>query len=332
MTEFASEADLETGIAMVQREMFGPNRIYLDVKKLIGVKGIQQNIPDGYLIDLSGKKPKLYVVENERANHSVLRHIAIQILEFSLAFESEPRRVRSILINALAAQPEKRNACESYAATHNFRNLDHLLDELVHSDFQAVVVIDRIPENLINVLSRKFAFGVEVLELRRFENELGEHKYLFEPFLQGISEDSEAGPGELSGAPVHLDTSELDTVVVPAREDGFQETFIGENRWYQVRIHGTMRPQIKHIAVYRRAPISAITHVAPVSSIEPWGDSGKFVLNFAEPARTVGPIPLVPKGRVKALQNLRYTTLSRLEAAKSLDDVWWTGGKDENEG
>lgn len=90
----------------------------------------------------------------------------------------------------------------------------------------------------------------------------------------------------------------------------------------KVRIHGSMRPQIKYIAVYQVAPVSAITHVAPVKSIEPWKSGTKYVINFAHAAKSIGPIKLVKKGRVKALQNLRYTSLSRLENAKNLDDVW----------
>jgi hypothetical protein len=78
--------------------------------------------------------------------------------------------------------------------------------------------------------------------------------------------------------------AEIDTVVVPAREEGFQTVFIGENRWHEVRLHGSMRPQIKYVAVYRVAPESAITHLASVKSIEPWKDTGKWVINFAEPA------------------------------------------------
>jgi hypothetical protein len=70
------------------------------------------------------------------------------------------------------------------------------------------------------------------------------------------------------------------------------------------------------------APVSAITHIAPVKSIEPWKDSGKYVINFAEPAREFGPIRLLKKGRVKTFQNIRYTTRSKLERAKSLDNVW----------
>src|SRR5690349_21262598 len=89
LCEYESEADLESAILKVQRELFGPNRIYLDVKKKIGSKAGIRNIPDGYLVDLTGRQPRLYVVENELARHDPLRHIAVQILEFSLSFEAE---------------------------------------------------------------------------------------------------------------------------------------------------------------------------------------------------------------------------------------------------
>ena len=92
-----------------------------------------------------------------------------------------------------------------------------------------------------------------------------------------------------------IDITEFDTIVVPAREDGFQETFVGENQWYSIRIHASMIPQIKYIAAYRVAPVSAITHWALVKNIEPWEDTGKFVVNFVDAAKEIGPIPLVPK-------------------------------------
>jgi hypothetical protein len=119
-----------------------------------------------------------------------------------------------------------------------------------------------------------------------------------------------------------VDASTVDTVVIPARDEGFQDVFLKENRWYSVRIHGTMRPQIKYIAAYRVAPVSAISHIAPVRSIEPWKDTDKFVLNFVEPAKPIGPIPLVKGSKVKALQNLRYTNRQTIEQAKTLDDIW----------
>ena len=70
---YQSEAELEAAIVEVQANLFGNNRIYLDVKRKIGTKGGLRNIPDGYLIDLNGKKPRLFVVENELAAHDPLR-------------------------------------------------------------------------------------------------------------------------------------------------------------------------------------------------------------------------------------------------------------------
>jgi hypothetical protein len=317
--EYDSEADLESAIIEVQDRLFGVNRYYLDVKNKIGIKGSIQNIPDGYLLDFSGSKPRLYVVENELESHDPLRHIAVQILQFSLSFEEERLGVKKVLVRALEKRPETRKACEEYAARREFRNVDHLLEYLVESPFSALVVIDSIPENLETILSKKFNFGVSVLELARYEANDGQRLYHFEPFLEEVV--GELPPREVSVAPV-LNADEIDTIVVPAQAEGFQEVFLDENRWYSIRINGSVRPQIKYIAGYQVAPVQAVTYFARVKSIEPWKDSGKFVLNFEEPAQPIGPIPLVKGGRVKAPQSIRYTTHERLMKAKNLDELF----------
>jgi len=343
LADYNNEAELEAAIVQVQRELFGEKRIFLDVKKKLGGKGGIRNIPDGYLIDLTGRQPRVYVVEVELAAHDPLRHIAVQILQFSLSFEAEQRGVKTILFNALQSREDAKAQCEQYVASYGYRNLDHLLENMVYeAPFAALVIIDKTPENLEKVLLEKFRFGVEVLELGKYENRKGERIYCFEPFLADLTAD-------VTGS--KLDPSEIDTIVVPAREDGFQETFLGENRWYAIRIHGTMivvparedgfqetflgenrwyairihgtmQPQIKYIAGYKVAPTSAITHIAPVKSIEPWKDTDKFVVNFSESPQEIGPISLVKGGRVKAPQSIRYTKKERLEAAKTLDEVW----------
>lgn len=115
--------------------------------------------------------------------------------------------------------------------------------------------------------------------------------------------------------------TELDTVVVPAQPGGFEETFLGENCWYAIRISGGMLPKIKYVAAYRTQPASAITHYAPVSSIEPYGEEGKYKLNFAQPAKPIGPIPFAdaPSG---SMQGPRYTSLAKLLAAKKVTDLF----------
>jgi hypothetical protein len=71
-----------------------------------------------------------------------------------------------------------------------------------------------------------------------------------------------------------------DTIIVPAQEEGFKKVFLGENCWYAIRIGGGKLKDIKYIAAYQTAPISEVTHFAEVESIEPYGDGGKYRLNF----------------------------------------------------
>ena len=314
LKQYEFEKDLEDTILEVQGELFGPNRIYMPIKKKIGKKGGIRNIPDGYLLDLQGSAPRLYVVENELASHDPLRHVAVQLLEFSLSFEAERQKVKNILREAISDRPQSKKRCEEYAKANGFRNIDYLLDNMVHEgEFSALVIIDDLAETLEQVLVEKFNFAVEVVSIAKYENDAGQVCYHFEPFLADVMTNDEAKT---------TDIAELDTIVVPARDEGFENVFIGEDRWYKIRIHSSMRPQIKFIAVYQVAPTSAITHFAPVESIELWKESNKYVVNFSEPATPIGPIELVKKGRVKAIQHSRYTTREKLLNAKTLDDIW----------
>lgn len=112
-----------------------------------------------------------------------------------------------------------------------------------------------------------------------------------------------------------------DTVVIPARKEGFERVFLGENCWYAIRISGGMLDNIKYIAAYQSQPISAITHYAPVDRIEPYGDRGKYKLIFSEKAAKLkNPIPLAgaPAG---TMQGPRYTSLVKLLHAKKITDL-----------
>ena len=113
----------------------------------------------------------------------------------------------------------------------------------------------------------------------------------------------------------------LVTIVVPAKKEGFQEVFMDEDSWYSIRISGGMLEKIKYIAAYQTAPISAVTHYAPVDRIEPYGDGGKYRLFFSEKAQPIGPIPL-GKAAPGSMQSSRYTTLKKLKGAKELGDLF----------
>jgi len=116
-------------------------------------------------------------------------------------------------------------------------------------------------------------------------------------------------------------SAEPDTVIVPAQKEGFEKVFLGENCWYAIRISGGMIQNIKWIAAYQTQPVSAITHVAPVARIEPYGESGKYKLVFSEPAKAIPPIPFAdaPGG---SMQGPRYTVYSKLATAKKVSDLF----------
>jgi hypothetical protein len=118
-----------------------------------------------------------------------------------------------------------------------------------------------------------------------------------------------------------IQSTKNDTVVVPAQKEGFEKVFLNEDCWYAIRISGGMLDQIKYIAAYQTQPVSAITHYAPVSSIEPYGEDGKYKLLFSEKAKSIGPIPFgdAPSG---LMQGPRYTTLAKLKSAQKLTDIF----------
>ena len=135
-------------------------------------------------------------------------------------------------------------------------------------------------------------------------------------------------PKPVSAPMAHVDetssavkpTNEFDTIIVPAQKEGFEKVFLGENRWHAIRISGGMLKQIKYAAAYQTQPISAITHIAPVAQIEPYGDSGKYQLIFSESAKAIGPIPL-GSASPGAMQGPRYAIYESLKKAKTIADL-----------
>ena len=130
-----------------------------------------------------------------------------------------------------------------------------------------------------------------------------------------------ATPNATGPAPITKGMSDrLDTVIVPAQKEGFEKVFLGEDCWHAIRISGGMLDKIKFIAAYQTQPISAITHYAPVSRIEPYGEEGKFKLVFSEKAKPIGPIPF-GDALSGAMQGPRYTNSAKLLKAKKLMDL-----------
>jgi hypothetical protein len=264
------------------------------------------------VLSILSQDPKIFVVENDLASHQHLKHIAVQILEFSLSFETSKVKVKNIIKEMLQKRPEEWKKCEAFAKMNGYENVDYLLESIIHrkDSFNALLIIDELSEELETVLISRFKFPVEVTTLKRYKSESGKLLYEFEPFLNEVTEDTEK-----------VDISDIDTIVIPAREDGFKEVFLDQNCWYAIRLNSSMIPKIKYIAAYQVAPISAITHIAEVKSIEQWKDTNKYIIHFTEPAEKIKKVPL-GTGKGKAPQSPRYSSRDKILHAKSLDNVF----------
>lgn len=118
-----------------------------------------------------------------------------------------------------------------------------------------------------------------------------------------------------------IDESDRDMIIVPAKKDGFQRVFLGENAWHAIRIADGKRQHLNWIAAYQTYPTSAITHVAEVDRIEPYRNTGKCILYFRGPAQELE--RSIPFGDATsgAMQGPRYTTKARFDTAQAVSDL-----------
>ena len=114
-----------------------------------------------------------------------------------------------------------------------------------------------------------------------------------------------------------------DMLIVPAKEEGFKQVFLGENRWRAVRISRKYLGQVRYICAYQTAPISAVTYWAEVEKIEPYGDKGKYQLFFKGMAKKMErPLKYenLPQG---FMQGIRYTNFELFKKAQTLKELFF---------
>lgn len=146
-------------------------------------------------------------------------------------------------------------------------------------------------------------------------------KYLIEKYHTSI-EDYHFMQERKKTLPIKKN-GDFNLVIYPGHEDGFQESFLGEQRWYPVRIHIDNIDKVKYIAIYISKPISAITHYAKVLRYQPSEEyPGKYtvLLDKNEIIELERSVPLGNCSPV-ATRSPKYTTLDKLKKAKSFGDL-----------
>lgn len=118
-------------------------------------------------------------------------------------------------------------------------------------------------------------------------------------------------------------SADSDTLVVPAREDGFIAEFLGKKRWYAIRINSQNIQKLKYIAAYQVAPVSAVTHIAEIAEIVPYQNSGKYLINFKGAAKKIESAVTLHEGKKGSQpQAPRYTSREKLLSSKYVHELW----------
>jgi len=319
---FSKENEFEETVKLLADQIFGLSSIYVDVKKKIAGGDIV-TIPDGYVIDMTKpESPKLFIVENEIIGHDPFQHIGIQMLKFATSFDDARINIRKFLMYEISKDFNKLKRLEEGASLSKSRNIDNYLDKAVFGKFSGIVVIDEIRDELNKVIE-KINANISVLELKTFQSEDGKRLYQFDTLYDEGEEylnPIQKGKRNSEGRSIRLQRlADSDTVIVPARDDGFERVFLGKNQWYSIRISPAMKDKIKFIAVYRVSPISAVTHIAEVKDIRPYEDSGKYILYFKGSAKEIKPIKL--KSTKNKPQGPVYVKKEKLMKAAYFEDA-----------
>jgi len=320
---YRKETQFEKTVGELASFIFGPSTIYIDKKKRIKGGDIT-SIPDAYLIDMTEvDDPKLYVIENEIVAHDPFNHIGIQLLRFATSFEESRLIIKNHLMHEITERSGQIELLEKSCASSSHRNIDNYLDKAVYGEFRALVIIDEARSQLHNVIKRINA-NISILEISSYKSTSGEILHLYDT-LYDEGDDHLTDPNQdFSSDPTAITKrrqrrAKCDTVVVPAREEGFKNVFLGENRWYAIRIGAAMKSKIKHIAAYQVSPVSSITHIASVDAISLYEDTGKYQLTFKNPAEPITPLKVIDPN--KSPQGPVYVEFEKLLKAKTFDEL-----------
>lgn len=119
-------------------------------------------------------------------------------------------------------------------------------------------------------------------------------------------------------------SEKYDTVIYSANGRGFEETFLGEEEapcWYPCKISETRERNVEYIAIYRGAPVSAITHYAKIKEFRYDEEKECKVCYFDGSAIELPNKLKLGEKDACFFIGPKYTSLECLLNAKKLDEV-----------
>ena len=80
------------------------------------------------------------------------------------------------------------------------------------------------------------------------------------------------------------DSTYIENVLVtPCNDDYmFQLRFLKENVWFEVSVADSKIEEVEYVAIYRAAPVQAITHIGKVREATLYGNTGKYIFHLED--------------------------------------------------
>ena len=118
----------------------------------------------------------------------------------------------------------------------------------------------------------------------------------------------------------------VDTIVCPAKEEGFKEIFLAQSRWYPIRLSSKMIPKLKYIAIYETTPVSSIRWIGEVEKIEKckkdyYEGTGKYEI-IIKNKQKIKPIPLSEEPLKEIPYGPKYSRMSLIKKARYIRDIF----------
>lgn len=303
--EYLLEEQLERDVVDNADVVFGERCVYFDMKKKIG-----NTIPDGYLIHITEDGDAyLYFVEIELSSHDVYSHVVPQLSKFIVSYNNNKDKLFHILLEAIDQQ--KLHKIRNLIKETSFSDEKELFRALIKDEIGILVIVDNI--------EKKLREGIETLscyiEIEEFKKFVSGNKIQYYTTLNFDVEEETEEYREVLG-----DIEEdYDTIIVSTDMEGFEETFLGENCWYTVKMAEYRIENIQYIAAYINRPYYHITHYAKVDSIIPYEDGYKILFK-EEPIK----LPEIPRGEDTWVMRprIRYTTYENFTNSDTVTDMF----------
>ena len=206
-------------------------------------------------------------------------------------------------------------------------HLGQILTYAVNMDAPTVIWVARDPRqehaNVVNWLNENTDRGFYLVKVEAYRIDNSNPAPLFTVICAPSEDVKKLGSGKKQLAfdqgVQKIRKLHADTIIVPARKEGFDKVFLGENAWYSIRIKESKIPDLKYVASYQVSPISAITHVAKIKEIITSDtDPDKFKILFEGKAKEIKQIPL---GKRSKIQSIAYCDHSMLDQVGDIDEL-----------